>query len=503
MKSNELELAQDLAERGDWDNAYKIVRKNLKDNPDDILWMMVLSYIMLGTDKPEIAYQIAKRVTQLAPKQGGGWMNLGMACKDMWLDDKAIRHFKRGLKVSDNDDQRNMLLVNISASLVDTGRFKEAEKYTKQALEIKPDSEKAIANLGFCQLAQRNWAEGWKNYRACIGHDWRPVHQYQDEPLWDGKGRGTIVIYGEQGLGDQISFASMLPDMKAWCDENDSKLILDINPRLGNLLRRSFPDIKIYGTQGKRQLRWDAEDQSVDFSLPIGQLGEYFRCAAEDFSGGPYLYPDPDRVLQWRSLFRSKDKPVIGLAWSGGIPKTGAKFRRVDLERLLPVMKSVDAHWVSLQYRDASKEIEDFKLRHPDIDIVQYNHGTLSNDYDDTVAMVAAMDHVVAMHTTIIHVAGGLGVPCWTFVPCNSQWRYGQDVDDFVWANSVTLKRQTKRGEWSDVIDSTAGELSALFPGVRKGAGSSTRKGQLRSNSSEVRPNGVGDNRQGGDRPSA
>jgi ADP-heptose:LPS heptosyltransferase len=195
----------------------------------------------------------------------------------------------------------------------------------------------------------------------------------------------------------------------------------------------------------------------------MAQLGEYFRLHDEHFPGTPYLKADPDRVLQWKALFESKGKPVIGLGWRGGIWKTAAKHRQLDLEQLLPVLKSVDAHWVSLQYKPAGKEIEAFRKEH-DIDIVEYSHGTLSQDYDDTVAMIQAMDMVVSMQTTAIHVAGGLGIPCWVFVPKTSQWRYGQEGEDFLWANSVRIIRQSELGDWQEVMECTAKELAKKFP---------------------------------------
>lgn len=477
MQSNDLEYAQNLAEDGELDAAAQIAYKNLKATPDSIEWIMVMTYVLLATEKSALAYQLAKRTTQLAPKNAGGWMNLGMACRDMRRDEEALRHTKRGLKLSVNDEQRSSLAVNAGSILVDMGEFQEAEKYCRLGLKLNPDSVKSRANLGFCQLAQKNWAEGWSNYRYCLGHEWRPRHQYADEPEWDGKGTGTIVLYGEQGLGDQISFASMLPDAMKWADKNKSKLILDVSNRLTNVLRRSFPKLTIYGTQGQQEIYWAEEDRKIDYSLPIGQIGEYFRTSDESFPGTPFLKPDADRVFQWKALFESKKKPVIGLAWSGGIPKTGSKWRRVDLEQLLPLLESVDAHWVSLQYKPAGEEIAAFKEKHPHIDIVEYPHGTLTRDYDDTVAMTAALDHVVAMHTTIVHVAGGLDVPCWTFVPKNSQWRYGFEGEDFPWAKSVRILRQKERGRWGDLIKRTAGELSALFPRVRKAAGKAPRKG--------------------------
>lgn len=463
-----IEYARDLAEAGDFDKAYALADKNLKNNPDSVDWLSIMTYIMLETDKTSLAYQLAEKVTRLAPKNEGAWMNLGTACRDMRFDKEALRYFKRGLKYSKDPEKASMLCVNASSVLVDTGEFEEAEKYCLKALEHNPDSLKAIMNLGFCQLGQRNWAEGWKNYRQVIGHDWRPRFQYNDEPLWDGESRGTIVLYGEQGLGDQISFASILPDVMTWAKDNDSKIIIDTVPRLAPLFKRSFPDLEIHGTLGDSQVSWDIN--RVDYSLPIGQACEYFRNRDSDFPGSPYLEADPDRVLQWKALFESKNKPVIGIGWSSGIFKTGSKFRRVTLETLLPVLKSVDAHWVSLQYKPAGREIEKFKKDHPEIDIVEYPYGTLSGDYDDTVAMIAAMDMVVAMHTTAIHVAGGLGIPCWTFVPKNSQWRYGQGYEDFLWADSVRLLRQQETGKWGDLMDKTGEELGALFGRVRKAA---------------------------------
>ena len=465
-----LNHCQDLADAGQYDEAYRITNKKLKSEPDNPLWLNVLAHLMLETEKPVIAYQVCKRITQIAPKLSTGWLNLGVACRDMRLDKEALRYSKRAYKLADNPQSKSLAAVNVSSVLIDMGEFKEAEGYCIEAQEANPESEKATMNLGFAQLAQRKWEDGWQNYRAIIGHDWRPRFQYAEEPLWDGVSRGTIVLHGEQGLGDQISFASMLPDMMKWCDENESRLIVECDPRLENLYRRSFPNLTVYGTLGQQNAAWAVEDQKVDYSLPMGQIGEYFRKDDNDFPGDPYLVADPDRVLQWKALFESKEKPVIGLAWSSGIFKTGSKFRRVDLETLLPVLKSINAHWVTLQYKPAGREIDNFKAKHPEIDIVEYSHGTLTKDYDDTVSMVAAMDLVFAMHTTVCHVAGGIGVPCWTLVPKNSQWRYGSAGEDYPWAKSLRLIRQNQPGKWHNVLKRTAEDLRVRFSGISETA---------------------------------
>ena len=491
-----LEQVRDLTDAGEADQAYVIADKWLQDDPNDVHFLCAMAHIMLAAEKMTVAYSLAKRCTELAPYESGVWMTFGMVCGDMWLDKEAERAYRRGLKYAKSDKQKIMLALNTASVHINAGRFDEGEKFCREVLKLDPEHSKAAGNLGFCQLAQRNWKEGWKNYRHTWGHEWRPKVKYGDEPDWNGE-PGKVVLSAEQGIGDVLSFASMIPDAAKRAD-----IVFEVNKKLKNLIQRSFPTIKVYGTrecQDKLPL-WEEEDRKIDYSLAIGQCAEMFRLKDEDFPGTPYLVPDPDRTLMWKSLFASKGKPCIGIAWSGGIRNTGAKYRQWDLEQLLPILKSVDAHWVSLQYRPAGKEIAEFRKKYPEIDITEYPHATLTPDYDDTAALVAALDRVVCMQTAITHLAGGLGIPCWTFIPTTSQWRYGQGTEDYVWAKSVRLIRQRTRGQWADVIETTAGELSALYGGVQEATGKAARKGELRRDGKQVRANGQPDNRQAGDR---
>jgi hypothetical protein len=499
-RESDLALARKLSAELQVDEAYVIADRYLKDNPNDVVFLTIMVYIMLSSDKPVIAYHLAKRVSELAPNDPAVWVNMGMACQDLWRSKEAERAYKRGIKLEPDDERRSMLMVNLCALYIDIGKFAEAEPYARESLRIYPDHRKSLANLGFCQLAQRNWKEGWPHYRECIGHDWRPRTQYANEPDWNGERVKKLCLYAEQGLGDVISFASMIPDAEKMVD----KIVLECDFRLKGLLQRSFPNVTVYGTREQKKLAWKPEDHKPDASLPMGQVAEYCRNKDSDFPGTPYLKVDPDRAYMWKQLFKKKKKPCIGIFWRGGIPKTGARYRQWDLEQLLPIFKSVDAHWVSLQYKPAGKEIAVFKEAHPDIDIVEYPHATLTNDYDDTAALVSALDQCVGMQSAITHLAGGLGIPCWTHIPMNSQWRYGGDGEDYIWCKSVRLIRQQRRGEWADVIEKTAGELSDAYkPRVRKAAKNTPQKGKLRSNGRKVRRSDKSNSRSGGDRPSA
>jgi ADP-heptose:LPS heptosyltransferase len=139
---------------------------------------------------------------------------------------------------------------------------------------------------------------------------------------------------------------------------------------------------------------------------------------------------------------------------------TGAANRRWTLEQLLPVFRSVDAVWVSLQYKDASEEIEAFKAKHPEIDLRQYPEATLTDDYDDTAALVMACDMVFSMQTAVIHLAGAIGKECWCFVNKHSQWRYGPNTQTSLpWYESVRLFRNIDG--WP--LEQAAGELRAKY----------------------------------------
>lgn len=456
-----LRHAMESVEEGELDKAFVICNKFLSDDPNNPVALNVMTAALLKSgDKTPIAYHLAKRLAEINPKDVSTWINLSRAATDLWLVQEGLRAARKGLSIASKDRDRLILLINLSAALIDIGKFDEAEQKAKEALAIDPESQKAKANLGFCQLAKREWVPGWQNYRCSLGTGWRKPNHYVDEPEWDGTPGKNVILYGEQGLGDEISFASMVPDAIDSC----KKVVLDVDKRLLGLFRRSFPKAKVYGTRGLKTLAWEREDfEHVDASLAMGQIGEYFRQKDEDFPGKPYLVPDPDRVTMWKALWKTKEKPVIGIAWSGGIPRTGAKFRKWDLETLRPILQSIDAHFVSLQYKPADYDIEQFVQVHKDVDLKEYPHGTLTKDYDDTAAMVASLDLVICMQTAVGHLAGALGVPAWVFVPTNSQWRYGQGTERLVWYDSVKLIRQKEEGKWSREINQVAEDLKRRF----------------------------------------
>lgn len=397
----------------------------------------------------------------MAPGNSYGWSNLGMIEDQLYRFEHSAACLQKAIDTARDDHARGAAYMNWACMLINRGAYEAAEPMARRALRLRPDSAKAQANLGMTCLALGKWKEGWPLYDAVIGFDKsRRKVQYKDEPVWDGAPGQRIVIYGEQGLGDEISFASMVPDAIA----ASQSVILDCDTKLAGLFRRSFPRATVYGTRWEKSLGWDKEHHEFDASISIGGLGQLFRNSNESFPGTPYLVPDPERVSMWRALFAKQGKPVIGVSWSGGVPWTADRYRRWSLDDLLPVFKSIDAVWVSLEYKDATKEIEAFKQKHPEIDLRQYSFGTLTQDYDDTAALVAATDFVFSMQTAVVHLAGALGKECWAFINRCTPWRYVQKT--LPWYRSVRVWHQSADGVWP--LTEAAQELGEKFDRVNE-----------------------------------
>lgn len=462
MSESPLDRARGLCEAGHLDDAWDICESILAENPNHAASLILVSYIGFKANKPVTGYTFGKRAVDVAPHEALAWLNLGINANSLWRMEEAEAALKTAVRLAQPKEIRGMANMNLAGLCIDFGRFPEAEQYARAALKDVPTSAKAKANLGFALLGQRKW-EGWDFYSWSLGLRNREKMKFGEEPDWDGTPGQTVAFYGEQGVGDELSFASMLPDAIRDC----KKVIISCDRKLEGLFRRSFAKAKVYGTRKAKAgdgVVWDEDDRQIDASLALGELGCIYRKTDASFTGAPYLVADPDRRLMWRALFDAKKKPCIGIAWTGGIEMTGKKFRTLSLDQLKPMLGNLDAHWVSLQYKDAEKDIRSFRKANPGIDIVQYQGATLTPDYDDTAALVAELDLVICIQTAVAHLAGALGKECWVLLPKNSQWRYGMSGETMPFYKSLRVFRQRSLQDWNGPMGEIMSRLHKRYP---------------------------------------
>ena len=416
----------------DPDEAARICNAVFRDSPDNAAALYLLGSINAKAERYAVALPIYNLCTQIAPHRHEAWNNLGMCYVDCLEFIKARECFKTALKLKPDEAP---YMANLGATYASENNYAESIRWNKKALKLKPDNDGAAAALGFAQLATGDWKNGWKNFDYCLGGRFRKIIKIGEEPKWNGDYVDHLFIYGEQGLGDEIMYASCLNDIKV------GHIALECDKRLEGLFQRSFPNIEVHGTR-REDKPW-AEGRTFDAGSAMGSLPSIYRPLRESCPGTPYLVADPERRVQWRALFDYLGrKPKIGLCWSGGRAMTGKRFREVGVEAFEPLLDTYDADWFSLQYQDP--DINDSRIRH-------YKRAVQSKDYDDTAAFVAELDLVIGVNTTAQHLAGALGVPSIILVPQICLWNYYMG-DSLPWYGQNKYHRQKKNEKWIDCI---------------------------------------------------
>ena len=429
-----------------------MLTKHLNTEFEDAKALFQLGYVMMKSDSTGLGFNFLKRSAELDPGQAATWHNIAKCYHDIQKPDLAEEYFRRALKV---DPSFSSALEGMSMICLENGDFDGGIGYANRALVDGDGADDARINRGMAYLALKRWREGWRDYNTNIGIEKnRKEYKYGDEPRWDGTKGKDIILYTEQGLGDELSFGTVIPDLV-----RDSKSVtIECDGRIEGLFKRSFPMCEVHGTRYKEKRPAWCSEKKFDARVAAGYLPQVYRLKDSDFHGKPYLIPHPQMAMQWRVLLDSLGpKPKIGLAWAGGIPKTGQRRRTVTLDTLSPLFK-FDADWISLQYKDYD-EIPQAEEKYG-IKIHDWDWGVRVRDYDQTVALISELDLVISVCTSVVHAAGGLGKECWCLVPQVPMWRYLKEGSWFPWASSVTLYRQKGR-EWP--VHTLAAKLKEKF----------------------------------------
>ena len=448
----ELQEADKLRAEKKLDEAMSIVAKFMDTHFDFVPALLLAANIQIDAERFGSAYVYMNRCAQLAPDESVVWNNLALCYQETEQPQEALKCFLKALNRNPND---TFALANISKLYNDMGEPEKAINCTDKAMRLNPKLVEARYNKGISQLMLGQWKDGWEGYEHNLGrHSGRKERVYGRIPRWTGDKGLTLIAYGEQGIGDEVNFASCIPDLQK---END--VIIECDKRLEGLFRRSF-GCKVYGTRYfKGGLKWPTE-YPVDATVAFGSLPGFYRNDLSDFPGKPYLTPDPQRVVMWRALLDSLGpKLKVGIAWSGGIRKTFRSLRSMPLEDLAPVWRQ-DATFVSLQYKGDSFEVDQVEAE-TGIKIHHWPHANQTQDMDDQAALISQLDLVITVDQTAVHLAGALGVPTWVLIPKWPNWRYGLTGSTLPWYGGVKLYRQ--RTDWVHTIAEVGSDLRKLI----------------------------------------
>lgn len=445
------EQACDLHLERKFDEAEKIYIQLLEQNYDNSGLMATLGSLYLQTGKIGLAIHFLQTAVKNGMRQTDVFTNLGLAYKYAGQMKISHEYFEESVK----DNPSPEALTNYSGLFIESGQNEKCIDLCERAIKEKPELPIAHWNLAMSLLSDGVWEKAWDE------HEWglktvREDRSVLDVPIWDGpvKSPGkTVLIYGEQGLGDEIMFTSMLPDVL-----KTNEVVLECHQRLETLFKKSFPGMPIYGTREDKEVDW-AYNHKVDYRIAIGSLGQFYRRSREAFPGTTYLKADP---------LPKGDKFRVGISWVGG----GAKQGRV-IKRSVPISwwKSIfgvqGVEFVSLQHTDADSDLDVMDAL--GYEIKRMDEYAKAEDYYETARLVASCDLVISVCTTVIHLAGALGVPCWVMTPKFPAWRY-QNQGGMPWYRSVRLYRSPalEQEGWPSVIARIGYDLDERVNGKQK-----------------------------------
>jgi hypothetical protein len=335
----------------------------------------------------------------------------------------------------------------------------ECIKASRRALALKADMAEAHMRLGQTLLLTGAFEEGWAEY------EWRYqiagaqplippafLQQRGTRPQWDGavlpEGRRLLLI-ADQGFGDVVMFARYLP----WACARAADVTVAVSGELHGMLQRLFPG-PTYTT------RWDSIPEYAVY-CPFSGLPRLAGTTLETIPATiPYIEPDARRLPGWRAWLDGNVPPGrkrVGIAWAGRPTHNNDRNRTVTLDTLAPLGDIPGIALVSLQKGPATAQLQTWAGPTPIAD-----PQARLETFEDTAALIASLDLVVAVDTSINHLAGAMGKPAWILMPFAPDWRWLERRSDTPWYPSLRLYRQVAPRSWGEVVQRVAGDLARL-----------------------------------------
>jgi Flp pilus assembly protein TadD len=363
------------------------------------------------------------------------------------LDD-ALATAQRAVTLSPSDP---LCLHNLAIIHYERQELEQSKACARQALLMNPKLPGAHFELAEALLLEGDMAQGWEEY------EWRfqiqgaaPLMPPTDRPQWDGTPfDDTLLLVADQGFGDVIQFCRYIP----WVAERCPNIAIGCAAEMVPVLRQQHPNLHLFQ-------RWDRCPPYRAFSA-LSSLPRLHGTRVETIPAPvPYLRADPDRVAGWRQRLLPLAPPSfrrVGIVWAGRPTHNNDRRRSASLATFAPLAAVPRVALVSLQKGPSADQAGRYFGRAPLINI-----GAEIQDYEDTMALLEALDLVVTVDTSVGHLAAAMGRPVWILLPTAPDWRWLLNREDSPWYPTVRLFRQTVPRQWDDVMARVAEALRAL-----------------------------------------
>lgn len=407
------------------------------------------------------AKRLERKVSDLRELAAKNHHNHGNQLFRQGLFYEAIASYKQGILCNSNVPE---LYNNLGLALTFVGNTDEALTCLRHAMSFGHKRLQLQLNLAMALLQKGNFEEGWPLYESRFQEESECEYSLYElaarfsQPRWHGEpldGK-TILLYTEQGFGDAIQFVRYVTEVA----RRGAKVIVECPAALVRLFQ-TIPGISQVLAEGNSL-------PAFDFQCPLLSLPMVFSTTLDSIPHTvPYVTVPKELVSRWRDIVEEKSSAFkIGLVWAGRRWPGGANIaidqrRSLSLAAFAPLAAVEGISWFSLQKGPPATQV---KNAPEGLSIV--DHGIELQDFTDTAALIANLDLVISVDTSVAHLAGALGKQVWLLSRFDGCWRWLLDRDDSPWYPTMRIFRQTKPGDWESIIKKVELELRSIVHSV-------------------------------------
>lgn len=419
--------------------------QSLQIDPADVRALNNYALVLRDAGRHDDAEEALRKVLALRPDDAGAANNLAVALADRG------RHAEARALVEPLVASTPAMLeprCTLARIVLDQDDAVQAIAHLDRAVADHPRSADARLARAVCRLALGDFAGGWDDYAYRTGTLETPARGFP-YPEWNGDDPAakSILVYAEQGIGDEIMFAGCYAELIA----DARRVTLECDPRLAPLWRRSFPGASVVADRGRGPHAWIADADPIGAQVPAGSLPRRYRGSRAAFpQHRGYLAPDAERVERYRARLEELGTGrKVGLAWRGGVAKTRRALRSIEPAQLRVLLEHSDTQFICLQHGLEEQDVAALAaIAGPRV----HHWPDALAEVDETAALLCALDHTVTVCNYLVHLGGALGRDVRVAVPASPEWRYLRIGEELPWYPSVRLFRQETAASWEPVL---------------------------------------------------
>ena len=439
--------------------ALALIEKAARLNPANAQFRYNLGVVLSVLRRTEAALAAYREAARLEPAHASAWLNLGNGLLEADRLDDAIAAYQQHLQVKPHDPAATLALA---IAFYSARCFALARPHYERSVALAQQDARARWEYAHWLLMTNDFARGWEEYEyrfdATGSNVWNYPYPF---PRWNGEALDgkTIILHGEQGLGDEIMFASIYLEVM----REARHTIICCQPHLAALFRTSFPGATLHeqlradeDAWTKRPVPWLNVTAPIHYQIPFGSLARIKRRTAVHFPRhNGYLKADAAKVAVWAGKLGHLGGKRVGICWAANpavqdaVAARRSRKKSLTLQVLEPLLEIPGTHFVSLQSWEAARQVADAA---PETRTRVLDVSADLQDFSDTAALMMNLDLVITVDTSVAHLAGALGRPVWILLPWQADWRWHDSGERSEWYPSARLYRQPALEDWASVV---------------------------------------------------